>query len=50
MASISNKEFIIILEDFTERKFEVLGIQISEDSGKTFKEVHKKIDQDFYII
>ena len=48
IVSITKKEFIIVLEDFTERKFDVLGIQISEDSGKTFKEVPRKIDQDFY--
>lgn len=48
MISISDREFIIILEDFTERKFDVLGIQISEDSGNTFNEVPRKIDQDFY--
>jgi len=45
MVSITNKEFIIVQEDFTERKFDVLGIQISEDSGNTFEAVPRNIDQ-----
>lgn len=48
LISISNRQFIFFLEDFTERKFDVLGIRLSEDGGDSFKESPRSIDQDLY--
>jgi hypothetical protein len=46
--TFTNRQCIICEEDYSCRTFDVISFQISEDSGKSFKEGSKNIDQELY--